>query len=305
MAPVATPVQTPAQQAIPEDLKKSRQSTANLSKTALDRVWRGNKEGTVRLHGRPDFKGDKYAERQWIKEHMAAAFRFWGKCGYAEGAAGHITVRDPVKPGHYWMNPVCVAYSSIKASDLVLVDPEGYVTEDGAQLPINAAGFYIHTAIHKARPDIEAAAHCHSIHARTWSVFGKPIELLTQDSCVFYQNLSVYKSFGGIVLASEEGERIAKAIGPTNKAVLLQNHGSLTLGTTVDEAVHLFTVLENACRVQLMAEAAAANGVQKVTIDEEDAAFSAATQHDPDVSYIGFMPEYNLLVEETNGAFLK
>ena len=78
-------------------------------------------------------------------------------------------------------------------SDLVLVDPEGYVAEDGAQLPINAAGFYIHTAIHKARPDIEAAAHCHSVHARTWSVFGKPIELLTQDSCVFYENLSVYK----------------------------------------------------------------------------------------------------------------
>ncbi|KAF8575494.1 aldolase [Ramaria rubella] len=304
MAPVATPTQIPEQVPV-EDLKKVHQTTANLPKSPFERVWRGNKSGSVRLANRPDFKGDKYAERQWIKEHMAAAFRFWGKQGYAEGAAGHITVRDPVQKGYYWMNPVCVAYSSIKASDLVLVDPEGYVAEGGAQLPINTAGFYIHSAIHKARPDVEAAAHCHSIHARTWSVFGKPIEMLTQDSCIFYENLSVYKSFGGVVLADEEGQRIAKAIGPTNKAVLLQNHGSLTLGSTVDEAVHIFTALENACKVQLMAEAAAANGLQKNIIDPEDAAFTAATLADPEISYIAFMPEYNLLVEETKGAFLK
>jgi len=304
MAPVATSAQTPT---IPraEDLKKPHQTTVNLSSTPFERVWRGNKAGTVRMPGRPDFKGDKYAERQWIKEHMAAAFRFWGKQGYAEGASGHITVADPVKPGYYWMNPMCVAFSSIKASDLVLVDPEGYVSEGGAQLPINMAGFYIHTAIHKARPDMQAAAHCHSIHSRTWSVFGKPIDMITQDSCAFYDNLSVYKSFGGIVLAEEEGGRIAEAIGPTNKAVLLQNHGGLTLGATVDEAVYLFFALENACRVQLMAEAAAANGIQKNIIDPEDAAFTAATLRDSDISYLNFMPEYNLLVEETNGALLK
>lgn len=68
MAPIATSV---PEQTSPEDLKqKVHQSLANLPKTALDRVWRGNREGTVRLHGRPDFQGDKYAERQWIKEHM-------------------------------------------------------------------------------------------------------------------------------------------------------------------------------------------------------------------------------------------
>ncbi|KAF8507569.1 class II aldolase/adducin N-terminal [Hysterangium stoloniferum] len=301
MAPVAT---TQVVQTV-ESLKKPHQALENLPQNPLERVWRGNKSGTVRLDDIPDFKGDKYAERQWIKEHMAAAFRFWGKMGYAEGAAGHITVRDPVKPGHYWMNPICVHYSSMKASHLVLVDPEGYVTEDGAQLPINAAGFYIHSAIHEARPDVQAAAHCHSIHARAWSVFGKPIDMLTQDSTIFYNNLSVYANFGGVVLAHEEGARIAKAIGPKNKAVLLQNHGALTLGNTVDEAMHLFRGLENACQVQLMVEAAAANGIPKQIIDDADAAYSNATLADAAVSYAGFMPEYSALVEETNGAFLK
>lgn len=87
---------------------------------------------------------------------------------------------DPILKDHFWMNPFAKHFSTIKASDLVLVDAEGYVTEGGAQLPINEAGFMIHSEIHKARPDVIAAAHTHSIHGKTWSAFGKPIEMLTQ-----------------------------------------------------------------------------------------------------------------------------
>lgn len=78
------------------------------------------------------------------------------------------------------MNPFAKHFSAMKASDLVLVDPEGYVTEGGAQLPINEAGFMIHSEIHRARPDVMAAAHTHGIYGKTWSAFGKPIEMITQ-----------------------------------------------------------------------------------------------------------------------------
>lgn len=91
--------------------------------------------------------------------------------------------------------------------------------------PLN---FTIDSAIHKARPDIHAAAHCHSIHGKAWSVFGKPIETLTQDSCMFYDNHGVYNSFNGVVLAEAEGENIARALGPKWKTCILQNHGLLT-----------------------------------------------------------------------------
>lgn len=96
----------------------------------------------------------------------------------------------------------------ITVSDLVCVNHDGYVTKHGAQLPINTSGFLIRTwvifslsirrqltpgetdsAIHKARPDINAAAHCHSLHGKAWSVFGKKIDILTQDACLFYDNL--------------------------------------------------------------------------------------------------------------------
>lgn len=88
------------------------------------------------------------------------------------------------------MNPFAKHFSTIKASDLVLVDHEGFVTEGGAQLPINEAGFMIHSEIHKARPDVIAAAHTHSVYGKTWSAFGKPIEMLTQGIFISANDLS-------------------------------------------------------------------------------------------------------------------
>ena len=81
----------------------------------FQRVWRGNREGTIKMPGVPTFE-DKYEERTWVKEHMAGAFRWWGKLGFGEGTAGHITVRDPVLPDHYWMNPFGMHFSLIKVS---------------------------------------------------------------------------------------------------------------------------------------------------------------------------------------------
>jgi hypothetical protein len=84
------------------------------------------------------------------------------------------------------------------------------------------------SAIHDARPDIVAAAHCHSLYGKSWSAFGRPIDILQQDGCLFHDNLSVYANYGGIVLAAEEGGNIAAALGPKHMACILQNHGLLT-----------------------------------------------------------------------------
>ncbi|KAF5374972.1 hypothetical protein D9758_000234 [Tetrapyrgos nigripes] len=279
------------------------QTLNGLAENPLRRTWRGNKQGTIELATVPKFDSP-YEEREWIKEHMAAAFRYWGKLGYGEGVSGHITVRDPVLPDHYWMNPFAEHFSTITKSMLVLVGPDGYVSPHGAQLPINTAGFYIHSAIHKARPDVHAAAHCHSLHGKAWSAFGRPIDILTQDSCLFHDNLAVYNNFGGIVLAQEEGENIAVALGPKSKTCILQNHGLLTLGNTVDEAVYLFAALDRQCKVQLLAEAAAANGIPKTIISKEDAEFTARTIQWWENVYVNFQPEYKLLLKETNGDFL-
>lgn len=92
---------------------------------------------------------------------------------------------DPILSHHFWMNPFAMHFSLIKASDMVLVDDHGYVVEGGNQAMINEAGFMIHSEVHRARPDAVAVAHAHSIYGKTWSGFGKPIEMLTQGISYF------------------------------------------------------------------------------------------------------------------------
>ncbi|KAK4689326.1 hypothetical protein P7C73_g787, partial [Tremellales sp. Uapishka_1] len=295
MAPIAV-----ADNVSSADHGSFHQTTTKLSKNPLERTWRGDREGTLHIEAYPSFMNATDEEgllkkRHWVKEHLALAFRFWGKLGYGEGISGHITVRDPILRDHFWMNPFGVHFAAMKVSDLVLVTPDGYVSPIGNQRPINMAGFYIHSAIHHARPEVEAAAHCHSLHGKAWSSFGRPVEITTQDSCLFFENQAVYENFGGIVLAAEEGENIAAAMGPKNKCCILQNHGLLTLGHTVDEAVYLFSALDKQCKCQLMIEAASASGIKKTVIDDKDAAFTAATIQYHENVYYNLNPEIELL----------
>ena len=130
-----------------------------------------------------------------------------GQHGYGdEGGAGHISVRDPIKHDHFWINPVFRSFKSIRASDLVLVNEDGEVTEGGNMHAINSAGFMIHSAIHQARPDVIAAVHAHSIAGKAFSTLGIELDISTQDACAFWRDHTVYKSvpFHEIVLISQE-----------------------------------------------------------------------------------------------------
>lgn len=98
--------------------------------------------------------------------------------------------------------------------------------------------------------------------------------MITQDALRFYRSHSVYTQFGGIVLDRAEGQRIAACLG-TGKAVILQNHGLLTVGESVDEAAFWFLSMENSCHAQLLVDAASAgSGHRKILIGEEEAAFT-------------------------------
>jgi ribulose-5-phosphate 4-epimerase/fuculose-1-phosphate aldolase len=196
----------------------------------------------------------------------------------------------------------------MKVSDLVHIDEDGNMMdpESAAGKSVNAAGFLIHAAIHRARPDINAACHTHSPYGKAFSTFGEPIEMLNQDACMFYERLAVYANFGGAVVTEEEGENIAKALGSDKTCAILQNHGLLTTGSTVKEAAYLHTCLENCCKVQLAVHAAMANpNHKKYYISHEEAVMTRNLIARKDYLYNHFQPDYRLLLEETNGAFLK
>ncbi|KAF2690260.1 arad-like aldolase/epimerase [Lentithecium fluviatile CBS 122367] len=254
--------------------------------------------------GPPKFD-DKYKERAYLKGRLAAAFRIFGKYGFDEGVAGHITMRDPVDTSTFWVNPFGVAFSLIKASDLILVNEEGKVIDGGPCRLLNTAAYMIHSAVHQARPEVNAAAHSHSLYGRSFCSLGRKLDITTQDSCAFYNDHVLYDSFNGIVLAAEEGKNIAKAIGQ-NKAALLQNHGILTVGKTIEEAVFWFVSMDKCCHAQLLADAAAAGrGSTTVKITDEDAEFTYNTVGTPMAGWFSAKPLFDVIHNETGGDYLK
>jgi ribulose-5-phosphate 4-epimerase/fuculose-1-phosphate aldolase len=211
------------------------------------------------------------AERRHRKQRLAAAFRVLGGLGFDVGIAGHITARDPERLDHFWVNPFGMSFRLIRVKDLILVNARGEVV--AGDWPVNQAAFAIHSQVHAARPDVIAAAHAHSVHGKAWSSLRRPLDPLTQDACAFYGDHAVFDDYTGVVLDVQEGKRIAQALGG-NKAVILSNHGLLTVGqTSVDEAAWWFITMERTCQAQILAESV---GTPRLITPE--AAAVAATQ---------------------------
>ncbi len=211
-----------------------------------------NPPGIEKMVSYPSFDSVEQ-KRHYLKTVLAGAYRIFGKFGFSEGVAGHITCRDPQHTDCFWVNPFGVSFRRMKMSDLILVNEEGEIVA-GKHKFLNKAAFAIHSAIHKARPDVIAAAHSHSLYGKTWSARGRFLDPLTQDSCIFYGDHGLFNDYTGVVGDQSEGERIGEALGD-KKAVILQNHGLLTVGHSIEECIFWFVTMERTCQSQLIAEA--------------------------------------------------
>jgi ribulose-5-phosphate 4-epimerase/fuculose-1-phosphate aldolase len=230
-------------------------------------------------------------QRTYTKERMAAAFRLFDRFGFNEGVAGHLTARDPEHSELFWVNPFGLSFGLIRASDLILVNRDGQVVE--GDWPVNRAAFAIHSQVHQARPDVQAAAHTHSTYGRAFSTLGKLLSPITQDSCAFYLDHTLFDDFTRVVLDIDEGKRIAHALGSA-KACILRNHGLLTVGQSVDEAAWWFITMERTCQVQLMAEAAGT----PVVIDDDNAALTQSQVGSAFAGWFSFQPLYDRIVAD-------
>lgn len=230
-------------------------------------------------------------ERRHRKEHLAAAFRVWARLGYDEGPAGHITVRDPERRDHFWVNPFGMHFGLIRVSDLILVNHDGEVVE--GTWPVNRAAFVIHSAIHQARPDVDAAAHCHSVHGKAFSSLGRLLDPITQDACAFYEDHVVFDDYTGVVVDLSEGQRIAAALGSA-KAAVLRNHGLLTVGASVDAAAWWFIAMDRSCHAQLLADAAGST----VKIEHPNAKLTHSQVGSEMAGWFSFQPMFDMIVSQ-------
>ncbi|MFD1984057.1 class II aldolase/adducin family protein [Mesorhizobium newzealandense] len=213
-------------------------------------------------------------ERQHRKERLAAGFRIFAALGFSEGVAGHITARDPEFTDTFWVNPFGMHFAHITVSDLIRVDSAGDVVE--GSMPVNVAAFAIHHQVHAARPDVVAAAHTHSIYGKAWSAVGRLLDPITQDACAFYEDHVFFDDTRVLVTEASEAARIAECLG-THKAAILRNHGLLSVGQTVDEAVWWFISMERCCQAQFLAESVGT----PLQVDPENARATRAVNGTP------------------------
>lgn len=242
----------------------------------------------IPLAGPPVFT-DVAEERLYRKQRLAGALRIFAKLGYDEGTAGHVTVRDPERTDHFWVNPFGVPFALVDVSSLILVNSAGDVVQ--GERPISGAAFAIHAPIHEARPDVVGVVHAHSVYGKALAALGRPLLPITQEACKFYNRHAVYDRFTGPVVSEAEGREIAATLGPNGKAAILRNHGLLTVGDSIEAAAYRFYLFERSAQVQLIAQAAG----DPVLIDPQVATDLA---EEPPFSWYNFQPMWQQILRE-------
>ena len=214
---------------------------------------------------------------EWsARVELAAAHRLVSLFGWTNLIYNHVTLRVPGEPQHFLLKPHTLLFEEVTASSLVKLDLDGNAVGDGTTL--NAAGFNIHTAVLKSRPEINCVVHVHTLAGMAISAHAGGLLPLNQGAMRFYNRIS-YHDYEGLSTDANERERIERDLG-RNKAMIMRNHGLLTCGTTVREALILMKYLVMSAEAQLMLEASGA----ELVIPPPDVCERAAQQwetHDP------------------------
>jgi ribulose-5-phosphate 4-epimerase/fuculose-1-phosphate aldolase len=198
---------------------------------------------------------NRVSPAEWaMRIDIAACYRLVALFGMNDLVYNHISGRVPGEAGHFLINPYGYAYEEVTASSLVKIDFDGNVVLDsGTGCGVNRAGFVIHSAVHKARHDVDCVIHTHSPAGMAVSALKCGLLPLTQNA-MFFGRLG-YHDYESVAIDLDEQKRLVRDLGPDGRAMILRNHGLLTAGTTVCEAFVTMHWLEKACQAQVMAMA--------------------------------------------------
>jgi ribulose-5-phosphate 4-epimerase/fuculose-1-phosphate aldolase len=192
------------------------------------------------------------AERS-VRIDLAACYRLVALFGWDDVIYTHISARVPGAEHHFLINPYGMMFEEIRASDLVKIDLQGNQV-DGPPAQVNAAGFVIHSAIHMKRGDAQCVLHLHTPDGVAISALAEGILPLNQSAIVVASDVA-FHDYEGPALLLDERERLTADMGEKN-ALILRNHGTLTVGTSVAEAFMRMYALERACTMQVRTLAA-------------------------------------------------
>src|SRR5688572_26108705 len=211
----------------------------------------------------------KPTDAEWqTRVELAACYRILHRLRMTDTINTHIAGRVPGHDDRFLINPYGLLFNEIKASNLVMVDREGKAI--GSSYGVNTAGFSIHGAVFKARPDVVCSLHTHTRAGVAVSALKSGLLPISQFAFYFHNRIgySDYRHFGG---TEDDCESLAADLGQ-NLALVLRNHGLLTLGRSIPEAFLLTYYLDKACEIQLAAQA---TGDELVVPDEKEIAVMA------------------------------
>ena len=204
---------------------------------------------------------DRISKEEWdTRVDLAAAYQLAAYYKWTDLIYTHFSARVPGPDHHFLINPYGMMFDEITASSLVKIDLDGKIIDDPTGLGVNEAGFVIHGCIHEARPDALAVLHTHTRAGVAVSAMTKGLLPLSQHSLRVVSELS-YHDYEGIALDVDERTRMTTDLGAENRAMILRNHGLLTLGKSVAEAFEMMYFLECSCQIQIDALAGGADTV--------------------------------------------
>lgn len=217
---------------------------------------------------------DSVSDREWqARVKLAAAYQLAALYNWTDHIYTHFSVRVPGPEEHFLINAYGLLFSEITASSLVKVDLDGNIITDATGLGINQAGFVIHSAIHRARPDLNAVLHTHTKDGAAVSAQKEGLLPISQHSLIYYSRLA-YHTYEGIALDLDEQQRLVDNLGDSN-VMILRNHGLLAAGVSIEHAFRELHGLERACNIQT---AALAGGRDSINLAPQSAIDKVAEQ---------------------------
>jgi ribulose-5-phosphate 4-epimerase/fuculose-1-phosphate aldolase len=267
----------------PGQLEKNRLSQDRVS------IYQPEQDGRI-FPSIPEFRSHE-EHRHYLKQRLVAACRAFALFNLDYGFAGHLTVRDPEHPHLYWTNPMCVHFSRVKMSNLILADHTGTVVQ--GNYAINRAGYVLHAAVHEEHPDIVAMCHAHTEYGTAFASLGRPLDPISQDACAFYEDHVVIKDEAGQVAVETKAGLSVASHFKSVRAAIHQNHGLLTVSRhSIEAAAFWFIALERCCKQQLMIEAI---GHKPTLVPHDRAIYSREHVGSEYIGWLHFQPIWEQL----------
>ena len=211
---------------------------------------------------------DRVSRKEWqLRVDLAAAYQLAALFKWTDLIYTHFSAR---LPGHeeFLINPYGLMFEEITASNLIRVDHHGKVLDDPLGLGYNEAGFVIHGCVHEARPEAVCVLHTHTRAGVGVSAMKCGLLPISQHAMRVYGEIT-YHDFEGPALDMGERERLARDLGPASRAMILRNHGLLTVGDSVREAFEFMYYLDCACQIQVDAMAGGIDNVLRMSKEAE------------------------------------